>query len=76
MNSNGELREDGTRVWLVDGLRHRLDGPVIILCDGRQMWYVHGKYITKEIQGWIIENSIGLWGDWTDTDKLMFRMKL
>ncbi len=30
-------------MWLVEGKRHRLDGPAVVRVDGTQEWWVEGK---------------------------------
>ena len=40
--SFGELYEDGSRHWLVDGEYHRLDGPAIIYATGSKIWFQNG----------------------------------
>jgi hypothetical protein len=35
--------EDGDRFWLLNGKRHRTDGPAIECADGTRFWYLHGK---------------------------------
>ena len=39
---------DGSRVWIVNKQRHRLDGPAIIDADGRREWHVNGERTTEE----------------------------
>ena len=33
----------GNKEWYKDGLRHREDGPAIVLKDGIEIWYKDGK---------------------------------
>lgn len=35
--------KNGTKVWLVDGMRHREDGPAIEWDDGDKEWYLNGE---------------------------------
>ena len=36
------INEDGTLLWLVDNIRHRIDGPAVIYANGDQYWYANG----------------------------------
>ena len=38
-----KVYEDGDRFWLLNGKRHRTDGPAIECADGTRFWYLHGK---------------------------------
>jgi hypothetical protein len=31
---------DGTQLWLLDGKKHREDGPAVIYPDGSRMWCI------------------------------------
>jgi hypothetical protein len=42
------LRTNGTREWLVDGVRHREDGPAVERTDGPSEWWVNGVKIGEE----------------------------
>lgn len=33
---------DGTEEWLLNGQRHREDGPALVRPDGSRMWYLYG----------------------------------
>ena len=35
--------ERGTKVWRLNGMRHREDGPAIEYVDGAKVWWLHGK---------------------------------
>ena len=37
------LDEDGTKSWLLNGKRHREDGPAIEWADGTKHWYLNGQ---------------------------------
>ena len=34
----------GNNVWIVNGLRHRTDGPAVITANGSKFWHLNGKY--------------------------------
>ena len=34
---------DGTKLWLLNGKRHRIDGPAVEWSDGSKYWYLNGK---------------------------------
>lgn len=36
--------EDGSKIWKLDGLPHREDGPAVEQSDGSKYWFVHGLY--------------------------------
>jgi len=42
MTASKELA-NGSKVWYVDGKRHRTDGPAVERADGDKSWYVDGK---------------------------------
>jgi len=33
----------GTKVWILDGLRHREDGPAIVMPNGFKFWYINDR---------------------------------
>jgi hypothetical protein len=35
--------ESGSKMWFLDGERHREDGPAVVLRNGHKVWYLHGK---------------------------------
>jgi len=41
--------EDGSKVWYLDGQRHREDGPAIELSSGTKAWYLDGKYHREKL---------------------------
>jgi len=49
--------EDGSKVWYLDGQRHREDGPAIELSSGTKAWYLDGKYHRED--GPAIERADG-----------------
>ena len=38
-----KIDPDGTKRWLLNGIRHREDGPAIEYADGSKVWFLHGK---------------------------------
>lgn len=36
------------RVWVYDGVFHRIGGPATITLDGKQVFYIDGKRLTPE----------------------------
>ena len=38
-----EVRPDGNKCWLLNGLYHREDGPAIECANGDKEWYLNGK---------------------------------
>jgi antitoxin component YwqK of YwqJK toxin-antitoxin module len=55
---NGKLHRDadlpagiynnGSKFWYQNGLSHRLNGPADIYASGQEIYYIHGKRLTKE----------------------------
>ena len=35
---------NGNKYWLLNGKRHRTDGPAVERSDGSKCWLLHGKY--------------------------------
>ena len=35
---------NGSKIWMLNGKRHREDGPAVKYPDGNKAWYLHGKY--------------------------------
>ena len=56
-NNSAVIREDGTKIWEVNGVPSRTDGPAIIYPDGSQRWYLNGKLHRED--GPAINNSNG-----------------
>ena len=69
------IRNDDFEMWYQHDKKHRLDGPAIVYKYNSNKWWINDQEITSEVQEWITENNIPSWKTWTDTDKLMFRMK-
>jgi hypothetical protein len=40
--------KDGTRVWILNGKSHRVDGPAIEYPDGTKAWYLNGVLHRKD----------------------------
>jgi hypothetical protein len=38
----------GDKVWFLNGLRHRVDGPACVWDDGDEWWYLTDEYMTEE----------------------------
>jgi len=38
-----KVHDTGDTEWLLDGKRHRTNGPAIEYADGNKFWYVDGK---------------------------------
>jgi hypothetical protein len=36
------IHPDGTQEWVLNGKRHRVDGPALVRADGMQQWWVYG----------------------------------
>ena len=39
---------DGTKLWFLNGKRHREDGPAVEDADGTKSWYLNGKKLTEK----------------------------
>ena len=37
----------GERIWYLNGITHRIDGPAIEYHTGEKQWYVDGKEVTE-----------------------------
>ena len=37
------ITEDGTKIWHLDGKRHRIDGPAVEYQNGTKFWLFYGK---------------------------------
>ena len=37
------IYEDGTKVWLINGIYHRDDGPAVEWPDGEKQWFINGE---------------------------------
>ena len=38
----------GTKVWYLNGKRHREDGPAVEYANGDKYWYLNGENVTEE----------------------------
>ena len=56
--------EAGTKLWSLDGKRHRLDGPAIEYAHGTKKWFVDGK--RHRLDGPAIEWANGSKSWWVD----------
>jgi hypothetical protein len=50
---------NGSKVWYLNGERHREDGPAIEYTDGTKHWYLNGKFHRED----------GPAVEWADGDK-------
>lgn len=41
---------DGTVMWRLDGVLHRVDGPAVTYENGTKHWYLNGKSTTGVVQ--------------------------
>ena len=41
-----QVRNNGTKEWLLDGKLHRIDGPAIEYANGYKEWYLDDKQLT------------------------------
>ena len=62
-NYTVKVFEDGSKVWLLNGERHREDGPAIEFSSGTKAWYLNGEKLTKKehmrrTSGVTMENAI------------------
>ena len=57
----------GHKIWTLDNVCHRLDGPALIAANGMKAWYIHGKLHREE--GPAVEHPDGRKEWWID-DKL------
>jgi len=53
--------EYGNIAWLVDGKRHRIDGPAIERIDGTKCWFVNGKLHRLDGPAYIALNKGMVW---------------
>ena len=47
-NYTVKVFEDGSKVWLLNGERHREDGPAIEFSSGTKAWYLNGEKLTEK----------------------------
>ena len=43
--------ENGTKIWFVNGKRHRLNGPAIEHSDGSKTWCINGELLGINDEG-------------------------
>lgn len=53
-NDNGPaiIYSNGTKVWINNCERHRLDGPAIKSYNGNKSWWYKGKWIGDSLSGY------------------------
>jgi hypothetical protein len=39
---------NGTKIWYINGKRHRIDGPAMEWANGTKAWYLDGKQLTEK----------------------------
>jgi len=61
--------------WCENGLVHRLDGPAYISENKNIFYFVNGHDITKQVNAWIEQLGIRPWEEWTDVEKVLFRLE-
>jgi hypothetical protein len=66
---------NGYQEWWSNGERQRLCGPAVITSDKKEYWYIDDKNITEEVLLFIEEYGLTHWSEWTDKDKILFKMK-
>ena len=66
---------DGSEEWYRNGKLHRPDGPALIWKNCSYGWYFQNVNFCTYVEEWIIESGVGPWEDWTDVEKLLFRIK-
>lgn len=74
-NGPATIDANGSTAWFIHGQRHRLDGPARIWADGDEEWWINGGNITKEFTQWSEKSNIPNWKNWTEHDKLLFRLR-
>ena len=62
-----KVDEQGTRIWYLNGKRHREDGPAVEKADGTKFWYKNGEY--HRLDGPAIERVDG-YKEWYQNDQL------
>ena len=49
----------GNKSWCnKQGQLHRTDGPAVINASGHQEWYINGRYITDEVEAWMVSQDV------------------
>jgi hypothetical protein len=66
----------GMRIWCRDGKPHRLTGPAIIQphAEPHESWFLDGIEITADVERWIADQEMPPWGEWTDSEHVLFRI--
>jgi len=44
------IDECGNRIWLTNGIIHRLDGPAVEYPSGNKEWWVNGKILSGPLK--------------------------
>jgi hypothetical protein len=52
---------DGSEEWLLNGLRHREDGPAVTYPNGMQHWYFKGKLHRPDGPAVILPDGDEIW---------------
>jgi len=50
----------------VNDLRHRTDGPAVVLADGTAAWFFNGEDITLAVEKWLQDQAVS-W-PWPDEE--------
>jgi len=82
LNNWGDLPENytgifdfcGTIFYYLNGKCHREDGPAIIWKDGKVLYFINDKNITKEVNDWIKDNNIPDYKLWNNSHKILFKL--
>ena len=69
------ITANGTRKWYINGERHRLYKPAIIYPDRSHYWYINDIDVTKEVNNFIKEYDLPEWSNWSDENRILFRMR-
>ena len=62
----------GAKIWTLNGIYHREDGPAIEYTDGESYWVVHGKRHRLDGPAMILDNGKTKWwiNDYNVTEKI------
>jgi len=63
---------NGSKIWYLNGERHRVDGPAIEYPDGTKQWYLNGK--VHRVDGPAYEGADGS-KQWHLNGKLVYELK-
>lgn len=55
------INDNGSQVWLLNGHRHREDGPAVIYADGTQFWYINNKLHREDGPAVIYSSGTQFW---------------